>query len=77
MRTAILILLTFEVLCPHCQAKQEAEPGRTAYTVADLTGVSEIVCQAEGCKKMSRPPTTLRAAAAEPTAAAEQLGAEV
>jgi hypothetical protein len=79
MRTANLILLTFELLCPHCQAKQEAEPGpaegepgRTVYTPADLAGVTEITCQEEGCKRMFRPPTTLRA-----TAAAEQTGVEV
>lgn len=63
MRTAILILLTFEVVCPHCQAKQEAEPGRTTYEPDDLAGVAEITCQAEGCKKLFRSPTTLKATA--------------
>jgi hypothetical protein len=61
MKTAILALCTFTIICPWCKEVKHASNGSEFHTTDDVKAGDLLRCDAEGCNKEFRLPSTLRA----------------
>lgn len=63
MKTAILKLISFSIVCPFCEALQTAPNGSEFFTPAEVVPGEIRTCKVgeEGCGRDFRLPSTLRA----------------